>query len=176
MPGQGSRCADLVDTGRRLPRAAVVGRLLARRRGRSVSAGRPRIPTHHRARSEAHRGVVGYLGGGESEGGSADARARLGGDDARRVRRSVRLRPCQRRRMCGQNVATRSLIARLFDAGPASTSTYSAHVLEPPVRIELTTARLQGECSTTELRRPVNRCKRIGSLLAIDDALRPHRA
>jgi hypothetical protein len=24
---------------------------------------------------------------------------------------------------------------------------------EPPVRIELTTARLQGECSTTELRR-----------------------
>ncbi len=26
--------------------------------------------------------------------------------------------------------------------------------MEPPVRIERTTARLQGECSTTELRRP----------------------
>jgi hypothetical protein len=29
------------------------------------------------------------------------------------------------------------------------------HAVEPPVRIELTTARLQGECSTTELRRQV---------------------
>ena len=28
--------------------------------------------------------------------------------------------------------------------------------VEPPVRIELTTFRLQGECSTTELRRPAN--------------------
>jgi hypothetical protein len=33
---------------------------------------------------------------------------------------------------------------------------------EPPVRIELTTFRLQGECSTTELRRPwVNRVNRV---------------
>ncbi|BBX94782.1 hypothetical protein MLAC_00760 [Mycobacterium lacus] len=37
----------------------------------------------------------------------------------------------------------------------AFTSANAATALEPPVRIELTTARLQGECSTTELRRPV---------------------
>jgi hypothetical protein len=34
------------------------------------------------------------------------------------------------------------------------TSGYSVEGAEPPVRIELTTFRLQGECSTTELRRP----------------------
>src|SRR6476620_741327 len=38
--------------------------------------------------------------------------------------------------------------------------------LEPPVRIELTTARLQGECSTTELRRPSNPTRLSGQFSA----------
>ena len=47
-------------------------------------------------------------------------------------------------------------------------------LIEPPVRIELTTARLQGECSTTELRRP-EEAQFIGVLrrllVVVDDAL-----
>jgi hypothetical protein len=43
---------------------------------------------------------------------------------------------------------------RLFDGENTSSSTDGNRKSEPPVRIELTTARLQGECSTTELRRP----------------------
>src|SRR6202008_1751298 len=41
-----------------------------------------------------------------------------------------------------------------FGAEIAFTSAYPDKSSEPPVRIELTTGRLQGECSTTELRRP----------------------
>ena len=56
--------------------------------------------------------------------------------------------------------------------------------VEPPVRIELTTARLQGECSTTELRRPAGtefigwlswapaaRRRKVGGLLSVKDDL-----
>src|SRR4026207_2284866 len=39
-------------------------------------------------------------------------------------------------------------------------------LIEPPVRIELTTARLQGECSTTELRRPSNPTRLSGQFSA----------
>jgi hypothetical protein len=41
--------------------------------------------------------------------------------------------------------------------------------LEPPVRIELTTFRLQGECSTTELRR--QEPQRIGQRLSSSSAM-----
>jgi integrase len=42
------------------------------------------------SRPSAHSGEPRDRGGSEREGGAADARARLGGDDARRVRRAVR--------------------------------------------------------------------------------------
>src|SRR5271155_4532486 len=44
---------------------------------------------------------------------------------------------------------------RDFEEDRADCRRWNALCPEPPVRIELTTARLQGECSTTELRRPV---------------------
>ena len=46
-------------------------------------------------------------------------------------------------------------IAQMFPTKTALTRENTATRVEPPVRIELTTVRLQGECSTTELRRPV---------------------
>jgi hypothetical protein len=46
--------------------------------------------------------------------------------------------------------------------------------LEPPIGIEPMTFRLQGERSTTELRRPAG-TEFIGSLVGVDDALRRHR-
>ena len=69
-------------------------------------------------------------------------------------RRPLRLRSHIGCRKCGQNVGTAGATARTFDPKMRFTSTDAEERLEPPVRIELTTARLQGECSTTELRRP----------------------
>ena len=66
------------------------GRVVARGRGAALPKGRPDLSGDYRARPAAHRGVAGHLGGGEREGRPAHAGALLGGDDAGRVRRSVR--------------------------------------------------------------------------------------
>ena len=50
-------------------------------------------PGLHAARTPAHRGLAGDQGGGQRQGGAADARARLGGHDPGPLRRPVRRRP-----------------------------------------------------------------------------------
>ena len=56
---------------------------------------------------------------------------------------------------CGTTVTPRRLRTPLRRPARTVWAVRQGHCVEPPVRIELTTARLQGECSTTELRRPV---------------------
>ena len=58
--------------------------------------------------------------------------------------------PLEVTRERAQSVLTACSTARLFGSENALTSAYAAGSVEPPVRIELTTFRLQGECSTTE--------------------------
>ncbi len=79
---------------------------------------------------------------GNSEGSSADAGPCKCRDDVGRVRRFVRLRPHIGCRECGQNVGTAGATAQKFDTKTRSTSHYARRRVEPPVRIELTTARL----------------------------------
>jgi integrase len=63
----------------------------------------PRVTAHDVRHTAASLAIS---AGGQPEGGSADARPRLGSDDPRCVRRSVRFRPIVSGGKCGQNVAT----------------------------------------------------------------------
>src|ERR1700727_4079955 len=56
---------------------------------------------------------------------------------------------------CDTTVTPRRLRTPLRRPARTVWAVRQGHCVEPPVRIELTTARLQGECSTAELRRPV---------------------
>jgi hypothetical protein len=70
-----------------------VAGVVAVRCGGALPGRRPDVPPGDGARAAAHCRVAGDLSRGEPESGAADARARVGGDDARRVRRPVRLGP-----------------------------------------------------------------------------------
>ena len=129
----------VTDALRRPPRARAETNCCGRhrpapisRRQRPASPGCPvqwpaaRKPTRRsRKRTSAHRGIAGHQRRGEREGGAADAGARQRSDDARRVRRSVRVRPRYGRgpaRKRAQNVLTGRQLARVFGAENASTS------------------------------------------------------
>jgi hypothetical protein len=62
---------------------------------------------------------------GQPEGRAANARTCVGGYDAGRVRRPVRVRSRRGGRECGQNVGTGRLTAHTFHAKTASTSAYA---------------------------------------------------
>jgi integrase len=125
---QGPRRAAVAFSHGLLFGAAVDGELLARGRRSPLPEDRQVLPAGDRSRTAAHRRVAGHPRGRQSEGGPADAWARQRSDDARRVRRSVRVRPrCGGRsaRKCAQNVFTGCSVARPFDAENIPTSVKS---------------------------------------------------
>jgi hypothetical protein len=87
--GQGPRRAAVAIGHGRVPRAAVIDRFVAVGCGGPLPAGGPDVPAGDRSRTAAHRGVAGDQRRGQPQGGAADAGARIGGDDPRRVRRPV---------------------------------------------------------------------------------------
>lgn len=95
----------------------------------------PRVTAHDLRHTAASLAIS---AGANPKGRATDARPRLSGDDVGRVRRSVRIRPRHGRQECGQNVATASTFAMMFDTENGSTRAYSVSVMVPSVRFELT--------------------------------------
>jgi hypothetical protein len=95
----------------------------------------PRVTAHGLRHTAASLAIS---AGAKREGRSEDARARQCGDDAGRLRRSVRVGSRRGSCDCVHTVSTVGQFALAFDTENASTSGYAEKFVVPSVRFELT--------------------------------------